>query len=164
MFFGAQSPRCNTYVIVMFYSLMSFQSIEIEPKTKFAYTKHEPIGVCGQMCVVLLTFISFEVFFRSGPFLSMLLLFADSPHRVSDVTIGSPIQCAIDLTGHFKCINLVWFRTRFNISTSSRTFPTLLFNKRAHSIFVTPLVFHGTILFKCGKFLLMSIDQALLQN
>ena len=106
MFFGAQSPRCNAYVIVMFYSLMSFQSIEIEPKTKFAYTKHEPIGVCGQMCVVLLTFISFEVFFRSGPFLSMLLLFADLPHRMSDVTIGSPIQCAIDLTGHFK---LVWF-------------------------------------------------------
>ncbi|KAI0775410.1 aldehyde dehydrogenase domain-containing protein [Irpex lacteus] len=25
------------------------QSIEIEPKTKFAYTKHEPIGVCGQI-------------------------------------------------------------------------------------------------------------------
>jgi aldehyde dehydrogenase (NAD+) len=25
------------------------QSIEIDPKTKFAFTKHEPIGVCGQI-------------------------------------------------------------------------------------------------------------------
>lgn len=39
------------YVIHAFYS----QTIEVDNKTKLAFTRHDPIGVCGQM-YVLLTF------------------------------------------------------------------------------------------------------------